>query len=59
MSEKILEIAALLEQMSVTGERNAIIYVSCLQELRAIAKELEGRADDGATLSKQIFRPGD
>lgn len=52
MSEKILKIAALLEQMSVTGERNAIIYVSCLQELRAIAKELEGRADDGRTLSK-------
>ena len=37
MNDKILEIVALLEQMSVAGERNATIYVTCLRELRAVA----------------------
>lgn len=48
-SDKILEIAALLEQMAVMGERNAIIYVNCLQELRAVAAKLgkEGEKQDG------------
>ena len=52
MSDRILKTAMMLEQMAVTGERNAIIYVNCLQELRAIAKELEGRTDDGRAVSE-------
>ena len=49
MSDKILEIATLLEQMTITGERNAIIYVNCLRELRAVAAKLaqEGGKQDG------------
>lgn len=49
MSDKILEIVALLEQMSVAGERNATIYVTCLRELKAVAVKLaqEGGKKDG------------
>ena len=49
MNDKILEIVALLEQMSVAGERNATIYVTCLRELRAVAVKLgkEGQNQDG------------
>ena len=48
MSDKIREIAALLEQMMVAGERNATIYVTCLRELRAVAAKLgEGGSANG------------
>lgn len=36
MKEKLMEIRSLLEQMTVNGERNAVIYVTCLRELQAL-----------------------
>lgn len=39
MKDKLMQIAALLEQMSVTGERNAVIYVNCLREIKALANQ--------------------
>lgn len=46
MRDKLLELTALLEQLSVTGERNAVIYVTCLRELRALANGEEGNHGD-------------
>lgn len=51
MKDKLFEIAALLEQMSISGERNATIYVTCLREIRAVAEKLPkdgGKADGNA-----------
>lgn len=45
MKDKLMQIAALLEQMSVTGERNALIYINCLREIKALANQGDAPAE--------------